>query len=240
MTLDRSSVKPGVYDDPIFVSAPETSLTIMDLPPVRHYFTVSFLTRIVPQGAATTPLVEPATTGGMPDTYATSTGVKFSTVPETGVLANDGVLIRLKARLVSASVPNPTTVGSLQVFKDDGSFIFAPVSTFVGTATFQYQMSDDGGATYPYTNTVSIIIAQESGQAQEASGTTDPALRTWTIQQDSTQNAPANWSGALNPILSQYSGIGLQGDSSLGRYGTYLFMTSGLPQGRTDYRSRSL
>jgi ELWxxDGT repeat protein len=243
-----TAVEPGFYPtdpvfptdpifptDPVFVRPTETSLTLLHLPPVRHYFTVSTLTRIMTlQGAEMAPLLEPATaTGLMPDIYATSKGVTFSTVKETGVLANDQSLNgnELKARLVSG--PNGTTQGSLQTFNANGSFVFVPLPTFVGTATFTYEVSDDNGANYSSGPIlVSIIIAQESGQSVESSATTDPALQAWTIVQDSSENAPANWSGALNPVLSQYSSIG---ESGLVRAGTHLFLTSGLAEGRTDY-----
>jgi hypothetical protein len=352
--LVRVGVEPGVYGDPIFVPPTQTSLTLTDLPPVEHFFTVSTVTQLgpapsseelVPLNPSDSPLLEPVAapvisnqsftitenspidtvvgtivasdpdpgqtvtltvTGGtgqaaftvLPisrvitvkdsrllnyeagpsltlhvtatdngaspssttatitinltnvagneplvlnmDRYATVPGLQIGTVRATGVLANDfdpeGNTI--KAYLVTPPDPDQ---GSLlpglipDGLNRDGSFIFVPTTSFTGT-TYTYKVSEDNGTTFSLPVTVTLISAQESGQSQESGTTSDAGLQGWTPVLETTTNGPANWSGTQNPVLAQFSGIGVDGDTTWARPGTHLYKSTGLADGRTDYR----
>jgi ELWxxDGT repeat protein len=233
----RVGTEPGVYGAPIFVPAGETSLTLTNLPDAKHYFTVTTLTSGVSplsqsseEGGTS---IEPSVASGMADAYATLPGSTFATVRATGVLANDPNSIALKAYLVTT--PGDSQ-GSLQGGLNlDGSFIFVPEDDFTGTS-FTYRVSDDNGLTFSGPIPVTIALAQESGQSQ-VSGT-DPfaGLSNWTFVDEIAQNAPSNWSDAQNPVMAQFSPIGVPGDTTILRKGSHLYLTDGLPQGRTDYR----
>ncbi len=93
------------------------------------------------------------------DSYSTAHGSTLSVNAAAGVLANDTDADgdHLTGLLVSS--PNHSQ-GTLK-FNSDGSFTFTPSSTFSGTATFQYEVSD--GHDISSAATVSIAVAAASG-----------------------------------------------------------------------------
>jgi hypothetical protein len=236
--LVRNSTVDGVFTDPpIFVpsfvangTTPNTSLTLTNLPAVPHFFTVSAITQ-VSSGTGSLSVsaagLEPAAASGSADLYAVPRGGQFITVPSTGVLAND-TGVNLKAGFAS-----PPGHGSL-VFNVDGTFLYQHNGDTATSDSFTYRVGEGTVTDTSPQATVTITIAQEGGQSQVASGTPVSGLEGWTIQNETTEGGPSNWSGVQSPVYSQ-SGLTGATAATLLKPGTDLIQTDGLPNGRIDY-----
>ena len=230
--LVRVSLEDGVFTDPpIFVPATETSLTLVNRPIVPHFFTVSSLTTVstTTLGAALhwAALLEPAAASGAADFYAVHQGGQFQTIPTTGVLAND-TGVNLLAGFATA--PQHGTL----VFNPDGTFLYHHNGDAAASDSFTYRV-DEGAVTNTSPQvTVTITIAQESGQSQTASVTPNAGLQGWTVQDESTQGGPSLWNGIASPTYGQTALIGDPAVSVI-KPGTDLIQDDGLPGGRIDY-----
>jgi outer membrane protein assembly factor BamB len=105
------------------------------------------------------------TVTAVPDLYASvPQGSTLNTVPATGVLANDDRSDSLApppvAQLVAGSL-DPAAAVTAFAFNPDGSFSLTLDPAFVGTVTFAYQASDDGGVSWsdPADVTVRVVAA---------------------------------------------------------------------------------
>ena len=88
------------------------------------------------------------------DTFTTAQGAPLS-ISAPGVLGND---TDPDGDALTASVATSTTHGTLTL-NSDGSFNYAPDSTFAGTDTFTYTASDGKGGTATATVTINVAAA---------------------------------------------------------------------------------
>jgi hypothetical protein len=95
------------------------------------------------------------------DSYSTEEAQPL-TVPPPGVLAND---TDPDGDSLSATLDSSVTNGSLTL-NTDGSFEYIPDSSFTGTDSFVYEVSDDSGATDNATVTITVEPATSPPQAQ--------------------------------------------------------------------------
>jgi hypothetical protein len=149
------------------------------------------------------------------------------TVRSTGVLANDAGV-----NLVAGFASQPAH-GSL-VFNSDGTFLYQHNGDTATSDSFTYRVGEGTVTDTSPQATVTITIAQEGGQSQVASGTPASGLESWTIQNETAEGGPSNWSGVQSPVYSQSALTGAIANTML-KPGTDLIQTDGLPNGRIDY-----
>ena len=240
-------VSPGQYGTPIFVPSSETSLTLNDLPPVPHFFSVTALTTsfsLLPLSTADSALgpqssvltaeaAGPSSPVAVPDLYATPKGFQFATVATTGLLRNDQDADR--DPLVAELVTGPAQ-GALVAFNADGSFLYKPAAGFIGADSFTYRAKEASGTKFSAPVTVTIVNAQESGFSVEVVASPKTGLNGWTIVDEGAVGGPSNWTTSVSPVYGQLSPIGPGTDPTAAQRGTHLFLTDGLPQGRVDYQ----
>ncbi|MFY0653953.1 MAG: tandem-95 repeat protein [Cyclobacteriaceae bacterium] len=102
----------------------------------------------------------------------------------------------LSYSLVSGTTPDAGTEGSL-TFNPDGSYDFAPVSGFLGTVTFEYEVCDDGTPSLCSTATVSITVTNNEppvADDDDAIITEDNPVTIFIINGDEDPD------GTLNPF----------------------------------------
>jgi hypothetical protein len=77
---------------------------------------------------------------------------------------------------------------------------------------------------------------QESGLSVEGVIVPATGLAGWSARDEGRVGGPSRWTSIAAPEIGQLSAIGTPADQTTAQRGTYLFLTDGLPQGRTDYR----
>ncbi len=184
-----------------------TSATFTDLPGHTYgFYSVATDTagnvQPAPTAAQATTQVAPADPTAINDTFALSSsrGDRSGT-GATGVLYNavsaDGRPQNLRATLVSS-----TSHGSLNL-NPDGSFTYAPTSTFQGIDRFTYQVSEGSATGNAVTvtllsssaSTVDKLYHQVLGRSAE-----DTGLVYWTAQLDSGQKVDVVAKGIFNSV----------------------------------------
>lgn len=97
-----------------------------------------------------------------PDSYMTFSGVGLYVRPADGVLTNDSD-VDDESNVLTAALSGSPSSGEV-ILESNGAFNYIPPSDFTGSATFNYTVSDDGGASSPGVVTVMVLPAKDNAE----------------------------------------------------------------------------